>query len=168
MAQATFNIFDALSAWGKELPRWQQLLLSRLVATVELPDEALDEVLGEYLIDQHLAGPNAVRAAWEMALPHFQGDAPTVVSKLTAMAAVSGVNALAAGETLSFGPKLTVVYGPNGAGKSGYARVLKSACFTRSKDTEILGDVKVAKNKQPKPMATFTFDDDWLNSNKGT
>jgi len=160
MAQATFNIFDALSAWGKELPRWQHLLLSRLVATVELPDEALDEVLGEYLIDQHLAGPNAVRAAWEMALPNFQGDAPTVVSKLTAMAAVSGVNALAAGETLSFGPNLTVVYGPNGAGKSGYARVLKSACFTRSKDTEILGDVKVAKNKQPKPMATFTFDDD--------
>lgn len=159
MVQPAFNIFDALSAWGKTLPGWQHFLLSKLVATDALPDEALDEVFAEYLIDQQLAAPDAVRVKWDMALPQFQGGAPTVVSTLTAMASVSGVNALAAGETLSFGPKLTVVYGPNGAGKSGYARVLKSACFTRSKDTEILGDVKLAKNKQPKPTATFTFDD---------
>lgn len=159
MAQPAFNIFDALSAWGKTLPGWQHFLLSRLVAADELPDEALDAVFAEYLIDQHLAGQDAVHVAWDMALPQFQGDVPTVVNKLTSMASVSGVNALAAGETLSFGPKLTVVYGPNGAGKSGYARVLKSACFTRSKDTGILGDVKLAKNKQLKPTATFTFDD---------
>ncbi len=52
-----------------------------------------------------------------------------------------------------------MIYGPNGAGKSGYARVLKSACFTRSKDVGILGDVKLAKSKQPKPTAKFSFDD---------
>ena len=159
MAQPAFNIFDALSAWGKTLPGWQHFLLSKLVATVDLTDETLDEVFAEYLIDQNLVGPNAVRVAWDMALPKFQESAPTVASTLTEMASVSGVNALAAGETLSFGPKLTVVYGPNGAGKSGYARVLKSACFTRSKDTGILGDVNLAKNKQPRPTATFTFDD---------
>lgn len=159
MEQPAFNIFDALSVWGKTLPSWQHFLLSKLVATNDLPDEALDEVFSEYLIDQHLAGPEAVRVTWDLALPLFHIDAPAVVSTLTTMTAVFGVNALATGETLSFGPKLTVVYGPNGAGKSGYARVLKSACFTRSKDTGILGDVKLAKNKQPKPTATFTFDD---------
>lgn len=159
MVKPAFNIFDALSAWGKSLPGWQHFLLSKLVATDELPDEAIDEVFTEYLIDQHLAGPDTVRVAWDMALPQFQGDVPAVVSTLTAMASIFGVNALAVGETLSFGPKLTVVYGPNGAGKSGYARVLKSACFTRSKDTGILGDVKLAKNKQPKPTATFSFND---------
>jgi len=42
---------------------------------------------------------------------------------LTSVASVSGVNALAAGETLSFGPKLTVVYGYNGAGRSGVMHV---------------------------------------------
>src|SRR3982074_758268 len=105
-AHATSNIFDALSAWGKELPGWQDLLLSSLVATDELSDEALDEVFGEYLIDQRLGEPNAVRVAWEMALPQFQGDAPTAVSKLTAMAELSGVNALVGGETLTFGLKL--------------------------------------------------------------
>jgi ABC-type cobalamin/Fe3+-siderophores transport system ATPase subunit len=159
LVHSAFNIFNELSAWGKTLPDWQHLLLSKLVATDELPDEMLDEIFAEYLIDQHLAESDAVRMVWDIALPKFQGGAPMVVSTLTAMTSVSGVNALAAGETLSFGPKLTVVYGPNGAGKSGYARVLKSACFTRSKDTGILGDVKLAKNKQPKPTATFTFDD---------
>lgn len=159
MVQPGFNIFNALSSWGRTLPGWQHFLLSKLVATDEFPDEALDEVFAEYLIDQHLAGPEAVRVTWDMALPQFQVGVPAVVSTLTAMTSVSGVNALAAGESLSFGPKLTVVYGPNGAGKSGYARVLKSACFTRSKETGILGDVKLAKNKQPKPTATFTFDD---------
>lgn len=159
MVQPAFNIFNALSTWGKTLPGWQHFLLSKLVATDELPDETLDEVFAEYLIDQRLAGPEAVRETWDMALPQFQVGVPAAVSTLTTMTSVSGVNALAAGETLSFGPKLTVVYGPNGAGKSGYARVLKSACFTRSKDTGILGDVKLVKNKQPKPTATFTFDD---------
>ena len=159
MEQPSFNIFEALSIWGKTLPNWQHFLLSKLIATEDLSDENMDEIFAEYLIDQHLAGPDAVRVAWDMVLPQFQASAPAVVSTLTAMTSVSGVNALAGGETLSFGPKLTVVYGPNGAGKSGYARVLKSACFTRSKDTGILGDVKLAKNKQPKPTATFTFDD---------
>lgn len=159
MAQPAFDIFNALSAWGKTLPGWQHFLLSKLVAMDELPDEVLDEVFAEYLMDQHLAGPAAVRVTWDMALPQFQAGVSAKVSTLTAMASVSGVNALAADETLSFGPRLTVVYGPNGAGKSGYARVLKSACFTRSKDTGILGNVKLAKNKQPTPTATFAFDD---------
>ncbi|ABB05645.1 AAA family ATPase [Burkholderia lata] len=159
MAQPTFNIFDALSVWGKTLPTWQHFLLSKLVEDVELPDAVLDDVFSEYLIDQNLAGPDAARVAWDPEPPQFQPDAPTVVSTLTTMTGVSGVNALAAGETLSFGPKLTVIYGPNGAGKSGYARVLKSACFTRSKDIGILGDVKLVKSKQPKPTAKFSFDD---------
>ncbi|OZI71362.1 AAA family ATPase [Bordetella genomosp. 12] len=159
MTQSTFNIFDALSAWGKTLPTWQHFLLSKLVEEVELSDTDLDEVFSEYLIDQNLADPGAARVAWDLGLPQFQSSAPAVVSTLTTMTGVSGVNALAAGETLSFGPKLTVIYGPNGAGKSGYARVLKSACFTRSKDIGILGDVKLAESKQPKPTAKFSFDD---------
>ena len=159
MTQPTFSIFDALSAWGKTLPTWQHFLLSKLVEEVELSDAVLDEVFSEYLIDQNLAGPDAVRVAWDLALPQFQPGASAVVSTLTTMTGVSGVNALVAGETLSFGPKLTVIYGPNGAGKSGYARVLKSACFTRSKDVGILGDVKLGKSKQPKSTAKFSFDD---------
>jgi recombinational DNA repair ATPase RecF len=52
----------------------------------------------------------------------------------------NGVNALAPGQTVSFGPGLTIVYGENGAGKSGYTRVLKAACRSRSVEN-ILGNV---------------------------
>lgn len=159
MTQPVFNIFDALSDWGKTLSPWQGFLLSQLVASAELSDESLDEVFTEYLIDQGLSVPTAVRATWDMTLPQFEVDTSKAVSTLNSIESVTGVNALAAGETLSFGPKLTVIYGPNGAGKSGYARVLKSACFTRSKDTGILGDVRLAKGTHPKPTATFHFDD---------
>lgn len=159
MTQPTFNIFDALSAWGNTLPTWQHFLLSKLVEEVELSEAVLNDVFSEYLIDQNLAGSEAVRVVWDMVLPQFLPGTPAAVSALTNMTDVSGVNALATGETLSFGPKLTVIYGPNGAGKSGYARVLKSACFTRSKDVGILGDVRLAKSKQPKPTAKFSFDD---------
>ena len=44
MTQPTFNIFDALSAWGKTLPNWQHFLLSKLVEKVELPETVRDEV----------------------------------------------------------------------------------------------------------------------------
>ncbi|MDO9001850.1 MAG: AAA family ATPase [Aquabacterium sp.] len=159
MTKPTFSIFDALSTWGKTLPTWQHFLLSKLVEDIDMPATVLDEIFSEFLIDQNLAGPEAVRIAWDLALPRFQPNVPALVSTLTTMTGVSGVNALAAGETLSFGPKLTVIYGPNGAGKSGYARVLKSACFTRSKDVGILGDVKIVKSKQPTPTAKFSFDD---------
>jgi DNA repair exonuclease SbcCD ATPase subunit len=159
MTQPTFNIFDALTAWGETLPTWQHFLLSKLVEEVELSDAVLDDVFSEYLMDQNLAAPEAVRVVWDMVLPQFQPGAPAAVSVLTKMTDVTGVNALAIDETLSFGPKLTVVYGPNGAGKSGYARVLKSACFTRSKDVGILGDVRLARSKQPKPTAKFSFKD---------
>ncbi len=79
---------------------------SKLVEEVELPEAVLDEVFSEYLIDQNLASPEAVRVSWNMRLPQFQPDAPAAVSALTTMTGVSGVNALAVGETLSFGPKI--------------------------------------------------------------
>ncbi|MDB5785173.1 hypothetical protein [Caballeronia mineralivorans] len=79
MPQAGFNVFEELLAWGKSLPTWQGLLLSKLVATVELTDEAIDQVFAEYLVDEELAPADAERTTWPMALPELQGDEPAVV-----------------------------------------------------------------------------------------
>ena len=62
MEQPAFNIFEALSAWGKTLPGWQFLLLNKLVATEELCDEALDEVFAEYLIEDSLVQMRCARS----------------------------------------------------------------------------------------------------------
>jgi len=69
-----------------------------VAAEVELPDEALDEVLSEYRIDQHLADPDAMHVDQGMTLPRFGAGVPTfaMASKLAVMSSVSEVDALAA------------------------------------------------------------------------
>jgi hypothetical protein len=91
MMQTTFNSFNSHYAWGTTLPKWQHLLLSKLVAMEGFLDEDLDEIFANFLIDQHLTGPDAVRAAWDRVLLKFQGSTPKVVSTLTAMTSVSRV-----------------------------------------------------------------------------
>jgi len=56
----------------------------------------------------------------------------TAAVSLLSIADVTGVNNLAAGQTLGFETNgITIIYGDNGAGKSGYARILKRACRAR-------------------------------------
>ena len=71
-------------------------------------------------------------------MPNSGGAHPRV--SLTSIFHHRGVNALAEGQTLSFGANLTVVYGDNAAGKTGYIRILKTACRARGNE-QILGNV---------------------------
>ncbi|MFA5939003.1 MAG: AAA family ATPase [Sinimarinibacterium sp.] len=159
MTKASFNIFNELSTWGQTLPVWQRCLLAKLVGTSEISDADLGLVYGELLIDFGLAAHDGARTDYTIAVPQFQDNAPQALPYLQLMHGVSGVNALASGEKLTFGAKLTVIYGPNGSGKSGYARVLKAACFTRSHETTILGDVRLNPVVQTEPTAKFAFGD---------
>ena len=79
------------------------------------------------------------------------------VVSLGALYGLSHVNALAAGERLSFGKSgLTVIYGDNGAGKSGYARVLKQLCRARSpKGDAILPNIYAASSGTPSASVDF-------------
>jgi len=158
MARNSFNIFNELSAWGKTIPIWQHSLLSKLVSSSELTDNDIDQVLNEFLIDQGLAPHSGSRMDYTLTVPQSQENTPESLPRLKMMKDVLGVNALISGEELTFGPNLNVVYGPNGSGKSGYARVLKAACFTRSHETKILGDVRLEEIKQGTPTAKFVFD----------
>ncbi|HNT13221.1 MAG TPA: AAA family ATPase [Spirochaetota bacterium] len=157
MARNSFNIFNELSAWGKTLPIWQSSLLSKLISSSELTDNDIDQVFNEFLIDQGLVIHSGARIDYTLSVPQFQENIPETIPHLKMMKDVLGVNALIPGEELTFGPNLNVVYGPNGSGKSGYARVLKAACFTRSHETKILGDVRLEETKQGTPTAKFVF-----------
>jgi hypothetical protein len=68
--------------------------------------------------------------------------------QLVALKDLTGVNALAPDQTLTFGPSgLTVVYGDNASGKSGYARLLKRVVGARVHD-DILMDVFASTEPQ--------------------
>jgi DNA-binding NarL/FixJ family response regulator len=154
-----FNIFEELSSWADNLEKWKQCALAKLVSQESLTDQDITLVFQEFLWDRGLDTAPASRASYTI-------NAPAVVSKstppilLAGLKNVTGINALLPGQSLDIGPQLTVVYGPNGSGKSGYARALKSACFTRSKDKEILGNIHIPIEERPPVSAEFVLEGD--------
>jgi len=124
--------------WSTRQPAWQRDALRRLFATGRLAAEDMDDLV-ELCKARH--GLLPARDGTPLSKEHLAigGEAEFPVS-LVAVSHQHGVNALAADQTVSFGPHLTIVYGQNAAGKSGYSRILKKACRSRS-DEEILGNV---------------------------
>jgi energy-coupling factor transporter ATP-binding protein EcfA2 len=154
----SYNIFDALQKWSNTLDVWQRLALIKLIKKGALTDEDYSKIFEEFKIDKNLIDPPSDREQY-----HF--DAESIPSKkeesskilLKCIQNVKGVNSLTEEQSLTFGENLTVIYGPNGSGKSGYARILKTACFTRSLEKEILGNVHIPTSERPAPSARFIF-----------
>jgi len=151
-----FNIFDELKEWS--LPNWEQYALLLLCQKGSLDDEDKKSIYNEFKLDEELevrAEKQQIYSLDDSSMPHISNQSgPLILSRICG---TIGINALVDGQTLSFGPKLNVIYGPNGSGKSGYARILKSASFTRSPDAKIYGNVHILNSK---PIsATFVFDD---------
>ncbi len=132
---------------------WQRDALRRLVQTNELAESDLDELVQlcktpHGLVDAGAAYPLAKD---HLPAPGKRGEAV----RLTSIIHDRGVNALADGQTLRFGPSMTVVYGDNGAGKTGYTRILKNACRARGREL-ILGNV-TSGAAPPAPVVTIKF-----------
>ncbi len=133
------SVLQQIRAWAAGLPFWEQSALER-VSGGRFTERDYEEVLRLLLEDGGLAPPTP-RAAltFPQATVDDAGSGARPV-RLSQISDLRNVNALAEGQTLTFGPALTSIFGANGSGKSGYARVLGSACFTRG-DRVVLGDV---------------------------
>ena len=134
----SINVLQEILTWSKDRPPWQRDALRRLVLDGELGEQDVRELAdickGDYgLVDKKDAAPLT-----KDHVPSGTGAASAV--SLDSISHHKGVNALAEGQTLKFGPGLTIVYGDNGAGKTGYTRILKRACRARGRE-EILGNV---------------------------
>jgi energy-coupling factor transporter ATP-binding protein EcfA2 len=129
--QADATIWDELNAWGQVLPDWQRFIVSHAVRDGQLSDERVEEAYRLFVREKELDNGNED-------LPEIPasvtGRASAVVSPLILreLRSLKCVNAIPESACINFDPKLTVIYGQNGAGKSGFARVLSSACFSRS------------------------------------
>jgi hypothetical protein len=151
----TGNILDEILAWSTERPAWQRDALRRLFTVGTLTPSDLDELATLCKAGHGLAPPRApdMLAKSHLAIPG--GGADTEPVTLASVTHHRGVNALAAEQTVAFGPNLTIVFGQNAAGKSGYTRILKRAC--RSRFTEdVLGNV-LSGEKPLKGRATIRF-----------
>lgn len=155
-----FNIFEELQKWSKTLGNWERLSLLQLAQKGGVEEQDIEKIYEEFKIDKGLLKSSGDKKEYRLdksSIPQEPEEEKSFVLK--EICNVKGVNAIVEGQRLSLGPKLTVIYGPNGSGKSGYARILKSACFTRSKDTTIHGNVYVPAEERCLPSALFIFDD---------
>jgi energy-coupling factor transporter ATP-binding protein EcfA2 len=135
--------------WSMDLPAWQRDALRRLCGQTTL--DAIDITA---LVSICKGLDNAV----PLDASHIRDPAGSHATvSLGALHGLSNVNALAAGERLSFGKTgLTIIYGHNGAGKSGYARVIKQLCRARSpKGDAILPNIYAAATGTPAANVDF-------------
>ena len=132
------NVLHEILRWSQNRPAWQRDALRRLVQSGNLYTDDIS-ALSEICKAAHgLVEPREASPIRRDHVPDERGTASPV--SLVSIFHHRGVNALAEGQTLSFGPSLNVVYGDNAAGKTGYIRILKSACRARGQE-EILGNV---------------------------
>ena len=149
------QVLNEILDWSKERrrPVWQRDAMRRLVVGGELSDADLGSLAEICKAGHGLAEEQEIVPLAREHIPD-EGGADTAVS-LDSIFHHRGVNALAADQTLSFSPHLTVVYGDNAAGKTGYIRVLKSACRARGQE-EILGNV-VSDAPQHAPVVSIKY-----------
>lgn len=141
MSDGKQSLDQILAQWLESRPRWYSYALH--VALQGNPTDADINALSDAAC---LEGGIDVGSAIEMT-PLQPGDlASAGISSreviLESVTAQVGVNAIAAGSTLTFAGKgITVVYGTNGSGKSGFSRIIRNASTSRSGPAEILPNV---------------------------
>lgn len=140
------NVLKELSSWASTLPFWEQLALEKIVTKGVFSDADCDECLQYLLEDAELTPHKSIRPSLSLSqLAENQTTKPSQPTILRKLSNLQNINALVSGQTLTFGPQLTIVFGANGSGKSGYARLIATAAFTRS-DKEVLRDIHQPSN----------------------
>lgn len=137
--QPIYSAKSTLIAWANGQEGWVRSILADILSASVAPSEQrLDEYYEQMLVEKGLQ-------------PGTKKDVVTIVDStatavagrsvtLTSLTEVSGVNALAPGQEITFGPKATVLFGENGVGKTGYVRILKLVADVR-KASNVLPDI---------------------------
>lgn len=145
--------------WSNGRPMWQRDALRRIVTQSSPSAQDVTDLYRICLaqrgiLDAGAPAPDPTPLATEH-IPTNQELLNRV--QLIGLRDIRGVNALAAGQRMSFQlDGMTIVFGYNGSGKSGYARVLRSLCHARHRGSHILQDV-FADGHQPAPSATVDY-----------
>jgi len=147
------DVLATILEWSADKPDWQRDALRRLVTDGPLSDKDFDELTVLCESRQGLHEDVSFKPLDKSHIPAVQSRGEAV--RLVQVSHQRGVNALAPGQSIPFGPQLTVVYGDNAAGKSGFTRILKSACQARGAE-EILGNV-MAEGAPPTPSVTISL-----------
>ena len=153
------SVLTDIIEWSVGRPMWQRDALRRIITQGKLTEGDVAALTRICLAENGIDDPeNPADEPIPLAEQHLPPSGRTADRvRLISLHDVQGVNALAGGQRLSFGPHgMTIVFGYNGSGKSGYARILRSLCHARCRGSQILKDA-FAHGIQPNPSATLDY-----------
>ncbi len=128
------TIWSALNEWAGTLPDWQRFIVSHAVRDGRLSEELVSDAYILFLKEAGLASGVESFPAMPASVTGRVEKSSDVPVSIVGIKNPAHINALPQDAALTFCPSLTIIYGHNGAGKSGFARLLSSACFSRSKE----------------------------------
>jgi hypothetical protein len=147
------DVLSEIVEWSTVQPEWQRDALRRIFVAGAISAADTDDLIDLCKSGHGLSNP---RVSVPLSAEHTAVKGSTTGSvSLISVTHHKGVNALAAEQTVAFGPQLTIVFGQNAAGKSGYTRILKRACRSRAAEN-ILGNV-LGEDAPLKPQVTIRF-----------
>src|SRR3546814_2319445 len=120
------TVLETILDWSKDRPLWQRDALRRIIANGRLTDADIGELVD--LCKQGKGPPVGALKAVPLEKAHLPANpGQTAAVSLLSIADVTGVNNLAAGQTLSFEPNgITIIYGDNGARSEEHTSELQS------------------------------------------
>jgi hypothetical protein len=140
--------------WANAQDHWVRSIVGEvLVARSDLSDQTVDAVYAAFLAEKHLSD-EAPPVVPPLSVGDTAEEAPEEL-RFSSVSSVGGVNALAAGQTITFNPRLTLLFGENAAGKTGYVRMLKRLASVRAAEP-ILGNI-LQPGSAAKPRATIEY-----------
>ncbi|CAL8979504.1 hypothetical protein CELL_03205 [Cellulomonas sp. T2.31MG-18] len=143
------TIENDIRNWALLRPAWQQDVLVALSRGETYDDAGRIAALADRLLTPGSDTQSASATGISL------GTAEHEQVRLKGICNVTGVNALACDQTLTFASHgLTVVYGNNGSGKSGYARIIKAMVSARH-SSPVLPDVYA--DRAPDPSAELEY-----------
>lgn len=126
-------VVDAFEGWLGERNRWLQTAAKNLIETKKPPTDDQVAELARLCITESKKGEDPGFGTVTPGSLALAANRPAI--RIDGITDVYGLNAVKSGAALPFcAGNITVFYGQNGSGKSGYARLLKQACGSRSKD----------------------------------
>jgi energy-coupling factor transporter ATP-binding protein EcfA2 len=152
------SIHDELLEFAAKQPLWVQDALRRIVSSGPATQADLDDAIAMCKAAHGLAPTSVAPTPVPLASTHLpaSGASGGAAVTLTTLHNLENVNALHAGQTLTFSPSgITIIYGTNGAGKSGNARVLKRLCRARGNVAPILPNVFAKSSGRPRASVLF-------------
>lgn len=133
--QADTTIWEALDQWGGGLADWQRFILAHAVRDGVLSDARIGEAYRLFLRDLGLADTNEPLPEVPPSITGRPEQGTASPLRLVKVGNFVNINAIPSTSEMTFGDGLTIIYGGTGAGKTGFARLMSSACFSRSRPT---------------------------------